>query len=337
VGYDRQDLVSGHLRRSDLTPGEWHDADDQRLAELKATGTARPYEKEYFRKTGGRVPVLVGAASFEGALDEGVGFVVDLTDRKRAERAVLESERQYHEAQIELLHANRIATLGQLSASIAHEVNQPISAAVTNAQAALRWLEVEPPDLGEVQHALVRIVEDGVRAGEVVGRIRSLVKKTPTPKEGLDINEAILDVVALTNAEAVKSGVSVQTQLAETLPLVRGDRVQLQQVILNLIINAFEAMSSRGEGSRHLLISTEKSPSNEVSVAVRDSGPGLAQENLERIFDAFYTTKPGGLGMGLSICRSIIEAHGGQLWAIASVPRGAIFTFTVPAHPNSPP
>jgi PAS domain S-box-containing protein len=337
VGYDRQDLVSGRLDWRDLTPTEWHDADDRRAAELKATGTAQPYEKEYFRKGGGRVPVLVGAASFEGAQDEGVGFVVDLTDRKSAERAALESERQYHEAQIELLHANRVATLGQLSATIAHEVNQPITAVVTNAQAALRWLKVRPLDLGEVQCAVGRILEDGTRASEVVGRIHAMVKKRPPRNDSLDINEAIVDVVALTHPEAMRNGVSVQTQLAEALPFVRGDRVQLQQVILNLIINAFEAMSSRGEASRHLLISTAKFPSNGVSVAVHDSGPGLDQESLERIFNPFYTTKPGGLGMGLSICRSIIEAHGGRLWTIASVPQGAIFEFTVPTLPNSPP
>ena len=335
VGYSRDDLVSGRLRWRELTPAEWRDADDRRVAELKATGIAQPYEKEYFRKSGGRVPVLIGVATFEGRQDEGVGFVVDLTDRKRAERAVRESERRYHEAQIELVHANRVATMGQLSASIAHDVNQPIAAAVTNAQAALRWLSAQPPDIEEVRQALDRIVKDGNRAGEVVGRIRALVKKAPPRKDDLEINEAILEVVALTQREAVKNGVSVQTQLAEALPLVQGDRVQLQQVILNLIINAIEAMSGLGEGVRELLISTGKAKSEDVFVAVRDSGPGLAPGNPERAFEAFYTTKPGGLGMGLSICRSIIEAHGGRLWATTSVPQGAILNFTLPAHPDS--
>jgi PAS domain S-box-containing protein len=334
VGYSRDDLVSGRLRWRELTPGEWRDADDRRVAELKATGIAQPYEKEYFRKSGGRVPVLIGVATFEGRQDEGVGFVVDLTDRKRAERAVRESERRYHEAQIELVHANRVATMGQLSASIAHDVNQPIAAAVTNAQAALRWLSAQPPDIEEVRQALDRIVKDGNRAGEVVGRIRALVKKAPPRKDDLEINEAILEVIALTQREVVKNGVSVQTQLAEALPLVQGDRVQLQQVILNLIINAIEAMSGVGEGVRELLISTGKAKSEDVFVAVRDSGPGLAPGNLERAFEAFYTTKPGGLGMGLSICRSIIEAHGGRLWATTGVPQGAILNFTLPAHPD---
>ena len=171
-----------------------------------------------------------------------------------------------------------------------------------------------------------------MRAGDIIGRIRDLIKKAPPRKDGVDINEAIREVIALTRGEAVKNGVSVRTQLAEGLPLIHGDRVQLQQVILNLIINAIEAMSGIGEGPRELLISTEQAEPDGVLVAVRDSGPGLAPAALERLFEAFYTTKPSGLGMGLSICRSIVEAHGGRLWASAIEPRGAIFRFTVPAH-----
>jgi C4-dicarboxylate-specific signal transduction histidine kinase len=227
--------------------------------------------------------------------------------------------------------------MGQLSASIAHEVNQPIAAAVTNAHAALRWLGARPPDLEEVRQAIGRIVKDGNRAGDVVGRIRDLIRKAPSRKDTLKINEAILEVIALTRGEVVKNGVSVQTQLAEGLPLIQGDRVQLQQVILNLIINAVEAMSVASEGSRELLISTRISESDGVLVLVRDSGPGLAPAGLERIFEAFYTTKPGGLGMGLSVCRSIIEAHGGRLWANPNVPQGAVFQFTVPPNPDSAP
>jgi C4-dicarboxylate-specific signal transduction histidine kinase len=236
---------------------------------------------------------------------------------------------------MELAHANRVATMGQLSASITHEVNQPITAAVTNAHAALRWLGAQRPDLEEVRQALGRIVKNGNRASEVIGRIRALIKKAPPRKDVLEINEAILEVIALTRGEWVKNGVSVQTQLAEGLPVVRGDRVQLQQVILNLIINAVEAMSGVSEGSRELLISAAKAESDGVLVAVRDSGPGLAPAILERLFEAFYSTKPGGLGMGLSLCRSIIEAHGGRLWATANVPQGAIFQFTLAAHRNS--
>jgi PAS domain S-box-containing protein len=335
VGYGRDDLVSSRLRWRGLTPAEWGDADDRHAAELKAIGTAQPYEKEFFHKNGNRVPVLVGAANFEGRGDEGVAFVIDLTDRKRAEAAVRESERRYREAQMELAHANRIATMGHLSTSIAHEVNQPIGALVTNAHAALRMLTTQPPDLSEAREALGDIIRDGRRVSDVIDRIRALVKKAPPQKDRLEINETVLEVIALTRAEIAKNGVSVRTELAETLPAIQGDRVQLQQVILNLLINAIEAMSGTSKGLRELLISTAKTDSEGVLIAVQDSGPGLAPEALERPFESFYTTKPGGLGMGLSICRSIIEAHQGRLWASANVPRGAVFQFTVPASPDN--
>ena len=333
VGYGRDDLASGRLRWSDLTPAEWRDADDRRLAELKTIGTAAPYEKEYFQKSGTRVPVLVGAASFEGGSDEGVAFVLDLTDRKRSESTARDSERRYSLVQMELAHANRVATVGHLSASIAHEINQPIGAAITYANAASHWLDAEPPNLDEARRALDFIVESSVRAGDVINRIRALVKKEPPRKDRLEINETILEVIALTRSEIANNAVSVRTQLAETLPAIQGDRVQLQQVILNLLINAVEAMSGMSEGLRELLISTAKTDSEGVLVAVEDSGPGLAPEDLERTFEAFYTTKPDGLGMGLSICRSIIKAHGGQMWAAAKVPQGAVFQFTIPARP----
>jgi signal transduction histidine kinase len=214
-------------------------------------------------------------------------------------------------------------------------VNQPLAATITNAQAALRWLGGRAPDLEEVRQALARIVKDGHRAGDVVDRIRALIHKAPPQRDRLDINAAISELIELTRGEAVKSGVSVRTQLADGLPLIHGDRVQLQQVILNLIINAVEAMSGVSEGARDLLISTVKAEPGGVLVAVKDSGPGLAPASLERLFEAFYTTKPDGLGMGLSICRSIIDAHGGRLWASANVRQGAIFQFLLPAHPDS--
>jgi signal transduction histidine kinase len=239
-------------------------------------------------------------------------------------------ERQYRELQMALAHANRITTMGELTASIVHEVNQPITAAVTYALAARRWLSAEPPDFGEVSEALADIIKEGNRASEVIGRIRDLIKKAPPRKDRVEINGAIREVIELAYSEAVKNGVSVQTQFAESLPLIQGDRVQLQQVMLNLIINAIQAMSGLAAGARELRITTENADSEGVRLAVRDSGPGLSPENLQRLFEPFYTTKPNGMGMGLSICRSIIEAHGGRLWATGQ-PRGALFQFTIPA------
>ena len=332
VGYGRDDLVSGRLRWRDLTPTEWRDADDRRVAELEATGTAQPYEKEYFLKSGSRVPVLVGAATFGGRHDQGVAFVVDLTERKRAEEEFRESERRYSEVQMELVHANRVATMGQLSASIAHEVNQPIGATLNNASAALHWLSKEPADLEKARQAINRIFANGNRVSEVVDRMRALFKKAPLRKEDVDINGAILEVIALTRGEVVKNGISVQSHLVDGLPLIQGDRVQLQQVIMNLIINAVEALSSVSEGSRELVITTGKGEPDGVLVVVRDSGPGLSSLGLERIFDAFNTTKPGGLGMGLSICRTIIEAHGGRLWATPNAGPGITVQLALPIN-----
>jgi PAS domain S-box-containing protein len=332
VGYGREDLTSACVRWTELTPAEWREVDAQALAELAANGICEPFEKEYFRKDGSRVPVLVGPALLEERRDEGVAFVLDLTERKHAEENLRESERRYHEAQMELAHANRVATMGHLSASIAHEISQPIGAALTYANAGLHWLRAQPPDLEEVRQALGLIVESGVRAGDVIDRIRALVKKAPPRKDRLEINEAVLGVIALTRNEIAKNGISVRTQLAESLAAILGDRVQLQQVILNLLINAVEAMSGMSEGLRELLISTQNADSEGVLVAVRDSGPGLAPESVERLFESFYTTKPGGLGMGLSICRSIIEAHHGRLWASANTPNGAVFQFTLPTY-----
>jgi signal transduction histidine kinase len=237
-------------------------------------------------------------------------------------------------AQAELAHVNRVTTMGQLTASIAHEVNQPIAATVSNAQAALRWLNRQPPDLDEVRESLACIAEDGKRAGEVIAGIRELMKKAPPRKDRVEINGAIREVIELTRSEAVKNGVSMQTEFTAGLPPIQGDRVQLQQVMLNLILNALEATSGVGEGSRELLITTRKAEAGGVRVAVRDSGPGLTPAALEHLFEPFYTTKPSGFGLGLSICRSIIEAHGGLLWASANVPRGAVFQFTLPEHPD---
>jgi len=273
--------------------------------------------KRYVSVSG--LPVFDETGRFVGY--RGVGR--HITERKQAEDAL-------RSAHAELAHANRVATMGQLTASVAHEVSQPIAATVLNAQAALRWLGAQPPNLSEVRQILSQITEDGKRAGDVIGWIRALIKKAPPRKESLEINQAILEVIALTRGEAAQNGVWVRTQLAEGLPRIQADRVQLQQVILNLIINAVEAMNSASEGTRELLISTAADASNGVRVSLRDTGPGLDPASLERLFDAFYTTKSSGLGMGLSICRSIIEAQGGRIWADANEPRGAAFHFILP-------
>jgi PAS domain S-box-containing protein len=321
VGYDREDLVAGHVRWRELTPDTWRAATEQALAELAATGRCAPFEKEYVRKDGRHVPVLVGNAVFEGRPDEGVAFVLDLTERKRAEEAL-------RQAQAELAHVARLTTLGELTASIAHEINQPLGAMVTSASACVRWLAAQ--NLARAQQSAVRVVADGQRAGAIITRIRALAQKAPLQKDWLDLNATIRDVLALASSEVQRHGVVVETHLAADVPLILGDRIQVQQVLLNLLMNAIEAMSGVGAGPHKLWVSSELVAATEVVIAVRDSGPGLDPQSLDRLFEAFYTTKSHGLGLGLAISRRIIEAHGGRLWATANVPHGAVLQFTLP-------
>jgi len=329
VNYSREDLVAGRLSWRSLTPPEWRDVTERGLVQLKVTGILQPYEKEYFRNDGSRVPVLVGSAVFEKGQDEGVSFVLDLSEQKRAEEALRRSQAHLAEAQAELAHVTRVTALGELTASIAHEVNQPLAGMLTNANASLRWLTGDPPNLSEAGEAIRRIIRDGRRAGDVISRMRSLFKKVGTAKDRLDLNEAIEEVVILTQSEARRNNLALRTELAADLPPVMGDRVQLQQVVVNLILNAIEAMATVEDPARDLVITTRRGEGDEIRVAVRDSGIGLDPLNVERIFDAFHTTKPGGLGIGLSISRSIVESHGGRLWAESNDGPGATFQFTL--------
>jgi PAS domain S-box-containing protein len=321
VGYDREELVSGRVSWREITPDTWRATDEQALAELAATGSCAPFEKEYVRKDGSRVPVLVGTALFEGQRDEGVAFVLDLSERKRAEDAL-------HQAQMELAHVTRVATLGELTASIAHEITQPLAAVVNNASACVRWLAAQ--NLEEARRSAALVIADGQRTADIIVQIRTLAQKAPPHKDWLDLNTMIQDVLALARSAVQRHRVVVETQLAAAVPRILGDRIQLQQVLLNLIMNAIEALSGVSAGPRALRVSSERGAATEVVIAVRDSGPGFEPQHLDRLFDAFYTTQPQGLGLGLAISRRIIEAHGGRLWATAHTPHGAVVQFTLP-------
>jgi len=240
-------------------------------------------------------------------------------------------ERRYRETQLALAHLNRVAMMGQLTASIAHEVKQPLAAAAMYGKASLNWLARNTPEIEEAKTCAECSLKQIDRAVQIIERIHQLVKKTSPEKQRLDVNKTIVEVIELVHSEVLKNDVAVRTELADCLPPIQGDRVQLQQVILNLIVNAIQAMSNISDGTRELAVTTGVVKSGDaVHVAVRDSGPGPSVD-LERLFQPFYTTKPDGMGMGLSICRSIIEAHGGRLWAIPCEPRGALFQFTIPA------
>jgi PAS domain S-box-containing protein len=456
VGYAREDLVSGRLRWTELTPAEWRDADEQAIAELKAAGTVQPREKEYFRKDGSRVPVLLGAATFGDHQDEGVAFVLDLTERKQTESALQRSEAfladgqrmsrtgswgwnvstgklvwseehyrifglcpgeepgptfqsfldrvhsedrpfvqqnleaairdrtgfafdfrislpdgsikylhgigrpivgetgDIHEyvgttmdvserkqsedalrdAQADLARAARLATMGELTTLIAHEVSQPLMAIVTNADTCLSWLTKPDPNLDGARQAAERVVRNGHRAGSIVKSIRALARKSEPEMAQFDINDAIGEILVLVRSELRRQNVSLETELSDGIEPVTGDRVQLQQVVLNLVMNGIEAMSAVMDRPKILRVISQLQQSGDVLIAVMDVGMGLDPANMGRIFDAFFTTKPQGMGMGLAICRSIIEAHGGLLWASPRLPHGSVFQFTVPARIN---
>jgi PAS domain S-box-containing protein len=458
LGYSREDLISGRLRWTELTPPEWRDADERAVARLKAAGTVQPREKEYLRKDGSRVPVLLGATTFGDKQDEGVAFVLDLTerkhaelerrrlaslveqandlmaiadlsggtpiylneaglkmvgfdsweeakarrgihyifpedrpfvndvlwptvlekgswsgemrfrhfktgdpipvlysafriddpetgqpvnvgnvcrditDRKRAEEKLRASEQRLLDAQMELARVTRVTTLGELTASIAHEVNQPLAAVVNAAGACRRWLDGDTANLDEARLAVDWIIREGNRAGEVIRRVRALAKKTDIEKTPLDVNDVVREALALVQRELTSHRVSLRMELASALPSVLGDRVQLQQVTINLVMNGIEAMQSVTDRPRELVIQSRQDETQQVLVSVTDCGVGISATDADRLFHAFFTTKSSGMGMGLSICRSIVEAHGGRLWATANMPHGATFQFALPVN-----
>ncbi|MDI7925202.1 AAA family ATPase [Ferirhizobium litorale] len=336
VGFDREDLAAGQLKWTDLSPPEGWASDARKAEEVKTTGIASPWEKEFLRKDGSRVPVLIGAAAFgETEFESGVSYVLDLTARKRAEDSARASDHRNRELQSELAHANRVAIAGQLSAAISHDVMQPLVGVVTSGTAGLNWLAADPPKIGAARRAFERVVSEGHRAAEVLERTRALVKKSPPKTEVIDINAIITDTASLINAEALKKGVSLRIQLGDTLPPVAADRVQVQQVILNLSVNAIEAMAAEtNSAGRELTIISAEQGEDGITVSVHDTGPGIPQEVRNKVFDAFYSTKAHGMGMGLAISKSIAASHGGKLWATANEPTGAIFWFSLPAGAN---
>ncbi|MHC2017695.1 PAS domain-containing sensor histidine kinase [Methylobacterium sp. CM6247] len=282
-------------------------------------------ETEILTRAGVRVPVLFGITFPARVADFGcvLVFAVDILERKQAQDALLA-------VQAELAHTARVATLGELTASIAHEVNQPLAAIVTNGEAALRWLRRDVPDLEEVSAAVTRVVANGTRAGEIVSRIRSFLTKAPAPRDWIDVKEMIAEATLLVEHEMQRSRVRMKREIAPDLPLIHGDRVQLQQVLLNLLINAAQAMAATAERDRMLTVAAAMDDAGHVHVTVTDTGKGIASDAMERVFRPFFTTRADGMGMGLAICRSTVEAHGGRLWASEQQSPGARFDFTLP-------
>jgi PAS domain S-box-containing protein len=349
LGYSEDELRARGV--SDITY-----EDDQAATEVRITeaneGRQRVHriEKRYLRKDGTMLWVEVNSVFVPAGGSNSAFFsvvIIDITKRKRAEEKL-------REAQNQLAHVSRVNLMGELAASIAHEVTQPLAGMLTNANASLRWLTGDSPNLKEARDSIQRIVRDGSRASDVMTRMRALFKKAPATQEPVAINSIIQEVLALAQPELRRNRVLLQTQLADDLPIVMGDKIQLQQVILNLVMNAIEAMTGIAGASRDLQVSSQKiaevrpDPSKEpveasdlnrpeqsfVLIAVRDTGPGLDQKQLQRVFETFYTTKSSGMGMGLAISRSIIEAHHGRLWVSSNIPTGAVFQFALPCQPG---
>ena len=328
VGFDREDLAAGRLTRLTLTPPEWQERDLRQLADVKSKGTVLPFEKEYFRKDGSRVPVLVGLAAFDRQPDRGVAFVIDLTERKRAENAL-------RRASDKLARASQAESLAMLSASIAHEVNQPLAAIVANSSACYRWLSATPPNLERAKITAERITSDANSAAEVISRIRALFSRAPLVRSPQEINGLIIEVCRMMAVETAAKNVRVTTDLEPGLPSLAVDRVQVQQVFVNLMRNGIEAMDPIVDGDRILHLRSFRENPDTIRVEIRDAGTGF--KDAERAFEPFFTTKPNGMGMGLAICRSIIESHDGRLWMANNETRGATVAITLRLGTNEPP
>jgi PAS domain S-box-containing protein len=299
---------------------------------LPAFHARKPFRMQYrLRRADGEyrwviesgIPRYTGGGEFAGY----IGSNIDITDLKRAE----EERERLRQVQAELAHINRVTTMGELAASIAHEIKQPISAAHTNAKTSLRWLGRDQPDIEEAREAVSRIIQDVTRASEIISRIRVLFKKGEPQRGPVDVNEVIGEMISLLRSEAGRHAISIHTELAHELPKVSADRVQLQQVLMNLMLNGIEAVSE-GKVAGHLTIKSQQNSEDQVLISVSDSGIGLPSERADKVFDAFFTTKPQGTGMGLSISQSIIESHGGRLWATGNPDHGATFQFTLPVE-----
>ena len=313
-----------------IAPDDLHDEVEGVLHRTPNRGEVVAVETVCKHKNGARLPVSLTCVPVSSHRRDDTGYMIyrDLSEMKRLQ----EEQRRYHEIQLELAHANRIATIGQLSASIAHELNQPLTGILTNCGSGLRMLASEPPNLADAREAVKRTIRDGKRAADVIARLRALFNKHEIVTEAVDLNDATREVIALSLGDLQKARVSVRTELADDLECVTADRVQLQQVVLNLIRNAVDAMSTVDSRPRDVLIKTEREDDERVRLSVRDAGVGFDPHITDKLFEAFFTTKSDGMGVGLSVSRSIIENHQGRLWAVLNDGPGATFAFSIPCR-----
>lgn len=332
VGHERSELEKGLLHWLDMTPPEWQLQIPRDVQELTETGALRPVEREFFHKDGSRVSVLMSAAFFDGTEQQGVAIIVDISKQKEAEARTIDAVRRNRMLQTELVHANRVATMGHMAAWIAHDLKQPLAASVTSSNAALRWLSSDPPNIEAAVLSVDRAVRESMRAANVLDRTRALVKNVSPAPEAVDIDSVISDTLTVIASEANRNAIVVSQQLGAGHLQALADRVQIQQVILNLVVNAFEALSTASSaGAREVRVWSEDIGGQEVSVSVQDNGPGMPTPRSEDCFEAFFTTKKDGLGMGLSICRTIVESFGGRISATSDVHSGTVVRFVLPA------